>query len=176
MKTKNRTRQHKVESTAAMARPTGNGGGKCPGKCSKCTSLSAENRRLKREMDNLKKIIDYQQGERTRARVAELNKLREQEVKAPRLFAQNRERNHSESEARDMEKVFDSINKKFDDYVERAKKTDKVLPRRRRRRRRRRRLGNGLLMGMGALAKRRESGWLMGMGALMIKRFFWVHM
>ena len=109
-----------------MAQPTGNGGGKCPGKCSKCTSLSAENRRLKREMDNLKKIINYHQGERTRARVAELNKLREEEIKAHRWFAQNRRRNHSESGARDMEKVFDSINKKFDDYVERAKKQTKL--------------------------------------------------
>ena len=109
-----------------MAQPTGNGGGKCPGKCSKCTSLSAENRRLKREMDNLKKIINYQQGERTRARVGKLNKLREQEIKAHRWFAQNHERKHSEGGAWDMEKVFDSINKKFDDFVERAKKQTKL--------------------------------------------------
>ena len=77
-------------------------------------------------MDNLKKIINYHQGERTRARVAELNKLREEEIKAHRWFAQNHKRNHSESGARDMEKVFDSINKKFDDYVERAKKQTKL--------------------------------------------------
>ena len=76
-------------------------------------------------MDYLKKIIDYQQQVRTSARVDELNRLRIQEIEAHRWLAKNRRRNHSESGGQDMEKVFDSINKKWDDYVERAKKKTK---------------------------------------------------
>ena len=139
-----------------MERPTGNGGGKCTCKCSKCYSVSAENRRLKRKMDNLKKMIDYLEGEKTRARVAELNKVREQEIKDHRWVAQHRKKHHSESGAREIEKVVDSkcesvplfssftptegnifthkcrrhsssgINKKYDDYVERAKRRKKL--------------------------------------------------
>ena len=91
-----------------MERPTGNGGGKCTCKGSKCNSVSAENRRLKMMMDNLKKMIDYLEGEKTRARVAELNKVREQEIKDHCWVAQHRKKHHSESGAREIEKVVDS--------------------------------------------------------------------
>ena len=91
-----------------MEQPTGDGGGKCPGKCSKCTSVAAENRRLKRKMDNLKKENDYLQGERTRKRVAELNKQREQAIKDYRFMAENRKNYHSESGEWDIEKMVDS--------------------------------------------------------------------
>ena len=147
-----------------MEQPTGNGGGKCPDKCSKCASVSAENRRLKRKMDYLKKIIDYQQQVRTSARVDELNRLRIQEIEAHRWLAKNRRRNHSESGGQDMEKVFDSINKKWDDYVERAKKRQSCTKKTKKEKKKEKKTRNCQLVKHGKGK------------TLMIKRFFRVQM